>query len=255
MPSSFILHKDSLSVLEQMPDDFAGKFIKAIYQYQITGEVPEMDFTLKMAVIPFINQFKRDIENYSTKCGSNSNSGRIGNLKRWNRDIYKLYENKELTLEQAEEMANCRKLSQIVAPAINESQTIAKVAYNKNDSKSDSDSKNKKENKNIYGVNANILLLVDEFQRLVSDYGEQNAVSAIDYLSNWALEKPVKFKEYKNHNLTLRRWVFKAIGCDVKLEQTISIPHKTYRDKINEELEKKTQLIEIKKEEIDAPEY
>jgi len=64
MKKSFILHKDSLCVLDKMPDDVAGKFIKAIYQYQLTGELPQMDFAVEMAVTPFINQFIRDNGEY-----------------------------------------------------------------------------------------------------------------------------------------------------------------------------------------------
>jgi hypothetical protein len=71
---------------------------------------------------------------------------------------------------------------------------------------------NKKESKEYnYGANNNIILSVAEYEKLISDYGELKTLKAIDYLSDWGLEKPTKFKEYKNHNLTLRRWVFEAI--------------------------------------------
>lgn len=62
MKKSFILHIDSLSILAKMPDDMAGKFIKLIYHFQLTGELLEMDFALEMAITPFINQFERDNE-------------------------------------------------------------------------------------------------------------------------------------------------------------------------------------------------
>lgn len=77
---SFILHKDSLSILEEMDDQQAGKFIKAIYQFQKTGELPELDFGLKMAINPFINQFKRDKEKYQSIVDRNKQNI----AKRWN---------------------------------------------------------------------------------------------------------------------------------------------------------------------------
>ena len=71
-------------------------------------------------------------------------------------------------------------------------------------------------NVNKYGINLNILLSDAEYEKLILDYSEFRTLKAIDYLSNWALEKPSKFKEYKNHNLTLRRWVFEAIDKLIK---------------------------------------
>jgi hypothetical protein len=99
--NSFILHKDSLFILDEMDNVQAGKFIKAIFQYQITGQLPQLDFSLKMAVSPFINQFKRDEQ----KWVKSEIGGRIGNLKKYHSDIYDKYSKKEITLEEAESLA------------------------------------------------------------------------------------------------------------------------------------------------------
>lgn len=75
---SFILHLDSLDILEKMDDIQRGKFIYAIYQYQKTGILPELDFGLDMAVTPFINQFKRDGNKYQSIVERNKNNGSKG---------------------------------------------------------------------------------------------------------------------------------------------------------------------------------
>ena len=62
MRKSFLLHLDSLCILDEMTSEQAGEFIKAIYHYQITGELPKLDFAIKMAITPFVNQFVRDAE-------------------------------------------------------------------------------------------------------------------------------------------------------------------------------------------------
>lgn len=79
---SFILHKDSLIILNEMTDEQAGKFLKIIYQYQISETLPKLDFAMKMAIMPFINQFKRDNESYKKICKSNKDNGSKGGKKK-----------------------------------------------------------------------------------------------------------------------------------------------------------------------------
>ena len=61
-----------------MDNEMSGKFIKALYQYQLTGELPELDFTLDIALTPFINQFKRDSNKYEIICERNKINGSKG---------------------------------------------------------------------------------------------------------------------------------------------------------------------------------
>lgn len=75
---SFVLHVDSLQVLDDMPDDFAGKLFKAIKHYQTTGEVIDMEFALKMAAMPFIRQFERDSFKYQSTVETNRINGSKG---------------------------------------------------------------------------------------------------------------------------------------------------------------------------------
>lgn len=77
MKKSFILHIDTLSVLDEMSDEQAGVLFKAIKNYQ-NGIIPELDFGLRMAFIPFENQFKRDAESYDKVCLKNKKNGSKG---------------------------------------------------------------------------------------------------------------------------------------------------------------------------------
>lgn len=72
------MHLDSLSILEKMNDEQAGIFIKAIYQFQITGQLPQLDFSLEMAITPFINQFTRDDSKYQTFVNKQVMNGKRG---------------------------------------------------------------------------------------------------------------------------------------------------------------------------------
>ena len=76
--NSFLLHIDSLVILDKMTDEQAGKFIKILYEYKKTGIMPECDFAMDMAITPFINQFNRDDETYNKVVERNRGNGLIG---------------------------------------------------------------------------------------------------------------------------------------------------------------------------------
>ena len=101
MKKSFLFHLDSLKILEKMTDEQAGVFIKKIYEYQKTGSIKDLDFAMEMAIIPFLNQFERDNEKWK----DSSTAGRIGNLKKYNQDIFKRFLAKEISLDEAEKEA------------------------------------------------------------------------------------------------------------------------------------------------------
>jgi hypothetical protein len=109
---SFIIHNDSLVILDEMTNEQAGILIKSIYFYQKTGKLPDLDFGLKMAITPFINQFLRDEENYRKTC-------------------------------EARRLAGSEGGKQKVANASKSKQKVANLADNKNKSDNKSESKNK----------------------------------------------------------------------------------------------------------------
>lgn len=65
-----------------------------------------------------------------------------------------------------------------------------------------------KEIKNIYGTYQHVRLTKDQFDKLVSDYGEQETLDAVTFLDEYIEMKGYKAK---NHNLALRKWVFDAV--------------------------------------------
>ncbi len=87
---SFILHTDTLAVLDEMTDAQAGKLFKAIKEYQLSGaerceqdveadtDSPLKDFVIRIAFAPFRAQFERDAEKYEKKVEKNRENGSKG---------------------------------------------------------------------------------------------------------------------------------------------------------------------------------
>lgn len=74
---SFILHHDSLGIIGKLDDDQAGKLFRAIWQYNISGEI-DCDMQTELLLFPFQSQFDRDKEAYNKIVERNKNNGSKG---------------------------------------------------------------------------------------------------------------------------------------------------------------------------------
>lgn len=68
--------------------------------------------------------------------------------------------------------------------------------------------KKKKDSKESYGALGNVKLTIDEYNRLVTDYGYDATQKAIEYLDGYIADKGYKSKD---NNRAMRRWVFDAV--------------------------------------------
>lgn len=135
---SFILHLDSLCVLEDMTFEQKGILFDAIYKYQLGIDV-ELDFGMKMAFAPFKNQFIRDNEKYLEFSKKQSENGKKGGRPK-------------TKTEQKENPKN-PSLFEIPKKAYNDS-----VSDNVNEKVNVNESDNEKKNKEL-----------DEIENFVSD--------------------------------------------------------------------------------------
>ena len=81
---SFVLYNDQSKIIQKLSDKQAGVLIKKIYSYVNNG-IYEMDEDAIVDIVYTVltEQINRDIEKYCDKIEKASNSGMIGNLKRW----------------------------------------------------------------------------------------------------------------------------------------------------------------------------
>lgn len=79
---------------------------------------------------------------------------------------------------------------------------------NKEEGVGEEEKPKKKEEKHKYGEYKKVLLTDKQVEKLKEDYGEELTWQAIDHLDKYIQETGYKRND---HNLTLRRWVFKAV--------------------------------------------
>lgn len=194
MKTSFLLHKDSLCILEKMTDEQAGKFIKIIYQYQKTKELPEMDLLMDMAITPFINQFLRDEIMYEKISEDRKVAGAKGGKKRVE-NLHKKKKNNKLEANQAN--------------ASNFKQTKQSQANEANQADSDSDSDSDKENDSDSKKDSNYL--GDKSQK--KTYKEFSQQDFIDELEPFKSEYP---KELLNN--FYKYWKEKSPGGKMRFQ-------------------------------------
>ena len=78
--NSFLIYLDYEEQFNLLSNEEAGILIKAIMQYEKTGEIVKLDGMVKMAFSFIKTQLDRDREKYQEKCEKNKNNAR----KRWN---------------------------------------------------------------------------------------------------------------------------------------------------------------------------
>jgi len=83
MKDGFMLYCSHYTTIEKLSNEDKGKLLDAIYQYNITGVVPEFETLIVEIVFSFLKQqFVRDQEKYENVVERNKKN----NTKRWDRD-------------------------------------------------------------------------------------------------------------------------------------------------------------------------
>lgn len=124
---SFVLYSDNYGLIKQLPDEIAGKLFKHIFSYVNDENPASDDLLLNIAFESFKIHLKRDLKKYEASKIVKSKSARLGNLKRWNTDLYNKVIKEELSIEEAEKIAENRKTSHMRQ---NESHSDKKIAVN-----------------------------------------------------------------------------------------------------------------------------
>lgn len=89
----------------------------------------------------------------------------------------------------------------------NSSGTVEEQSGNNNKNvKKDKNVKKVKEEviKTLYGDH--VLLTDEQYKKLINDLTEPDVIKLIDDINYWFTQKPLRIKDYKDHNLMIRKW-------------------------------------------------
>jgi len=80
MRKSFILHIDSLGILDELTDEQAGQLFKLIHEYHNPNKPKQTQITqlVNLAFYNFKAQFERDLQTYNNVVERNKNNGLLG---------------------------------------------------------------------------------------------------------------------------------------------------------------------------------
>jgi hypothetical protein len=137
--NSFLLYADIIHTVRKLPKEKAGELFLHILEYVNDLDPVTEDFAVEIAFEPIKQNLKRNLKSYKEKVQKNSESGRIGNLKKWHPDLYERYSSQEFTLEECEEIVKDRKREKKPAKNRERDKTIANIADNGNDNVNDND--------------------------------------------------------------------------------------------------------------------
>jgi hypothetical protein len=108
---SFILYRDLLHTVEKLSEEKAGALFKHVLRYVNDLDPKTDDFIVELAFEPIKQQLKRDLKSWESSKEHQSEKGKMGNLKRWNTDLYNDVVAGLKTLDQAVIIAEHRRAS------------------------------------------------------------------------------------------------------------------------------------------------
>lgn len=125
---SFVLYSDLNETIKKLSNDEAGQLFKMILSY-VSEENPKTENRIiDLLFDPIKRQLKRDLIKWEERKETRSESGTIGNLKRWNPDLHQQVSMGKITLENAIKIAKSRKESHRDKSDIKKSHRVATIA-------------------------------------------------------------------------------------------------------------------------------
>jgi hypothetical protein len=194
---SFLLYTDLIHTVNKMPNDKAGELFKHILSYVNDLNPETEDLIIELTFEPIKQQLKRDLLKYKESIIDKSNAGKLGNLKRWNKDLYDKVVDNQLDLQDALNIAESRKVSHTDNV---QSQPIAEIAVNDNVNVND---------KVINNIDSRKTSFANSIKPFLETYGKEMCTEFYKYWTEHGeKDKKMRFEKEKTFGIKQRldRW-------------------------------------------------
>lgn len=194
---SFLLYTDLIHTVNKMPNDKAGELFKHILSYVNDLNPETEDLIIELTFEPIKQQLKRDLLKYKESIIDKSNAGKLGNLKRWNKDLYDKVVDNQLDLQDALNIAESRKVSHTDNV---QSQPIAEIAVNDNVNVND---------KVINNIDSRKTSFANSIKPFLETYGKEMCTEFYMYWTEHGeKDKKMRFEKEKTFGIKQRldRW-------------------------------------------------
>lgn len=168
---SFVLYTDLIQSISHLTNEEKGILFNHLLEYVNDMNPVLTDRLLLTAWKPIELSLKRDLEKFNKALEEKSISGRLGNLKRWNKDLFDLVVSESMTLEAAEVIAKGRKVSHTDENNRTPLQSVANIADSVSDNVSVSDSVN--DNVKLNTIEERKLKFAQTLEPFLPNYGKE----------------------------------------------------------------------------------
>lgn len=189
----FILYNSFYEPIKALKNEQLGKLLRAIFNYTINGEITQ-DNDILIAFMFIKNQIDIDTNKWEEERQKRKEAGRLGGIQRAINNKLNLSSNAKQNLDMP---------SNAKQNLANQADKV-EVEVEVEDKVKDNNIKEKINKKEKYGVYGRVKLTIDEYLKLVNEFGEDFIKKQIDLLDEY-VEGNNNKNRYTNFNLVLRK--------------------------------------------------
>lgn len=197
---SFLIKKECWNVIQRWTVEQKAELMDAMFEYQISGDYHTKSERVEDMMITLIEYRKKKDENYDMICEQNRQIA----LQRWAKKKEKIRKNTNVY----ERIRTDTNYTDIDKDIDNKKEVEEK--------KSTTTTTSQSEWKELYGKN--IRLSKIEYEKLIKRYGQKIVNRYITYVDSYIAEH---WKNYKDHYLTLLKWMAKDEVPEVKQSEEL----------------------------------